>query len=88
MANLWRELMASMVKFPQVLEQYDMGKIFAWVAQLAGLKNINQFKVQVAPDEDVARAAERGNIVPLPSGRTDLEKVSEPGQISGLGTTG
>lgn len=93
MANLWRELMGSMVKFPQVAEQYDMGRIFAWVAQLAGLKNINQFKIQVVPDEQAARDAQRGNIVPIPGQSverptSDLERVPEPGQVSGLGTTG
>ena len=63
--NVWRELLAQTRNFPQVMAQYDIGKIFAWIAQLAGLKNINQFKVQVAPDNVVAQQAQVGNIVPL-----------------------
>ncbi len=46
-ANLWKELLVNMARVPQVMMQYDLGRIFGWVAHLAGLKNINQFKVQV-----------------------------------------
>jgi hypothetical protein len=49
-ATLWKELMAGAMQMPQVMQQYDMAKIFAWVAQTAGLKNINQFKIQVTPN--------------------------------------
>ena len=90
-ANLWRELFAQLRNFPEIMAQYDMGRIFAWVAQLAGLKNINQFKVQVKGDEQLARDAERGNTVPVGGGASsgpDLTIVPEPGQVSGLGTTG
>ena len=89
-ANLWRELLGQLQKFPEIMAQYDMGRIFAWVAQLAGLKNINQFKVQVKPDEQLAAQAQAGNVVGLSgsSSGPDLTGVSEPGQISGLGATG
>ncbi|MFQ5741980.1 MAG: hypothetical protein ACE5HV_00145 [Acidobacteriota bacterium] len=86
-ANLWRELLAQMAKTPEVLAQYDLGRIFAWVAQIAGLKNINQFKIQVQPDALLAQQAQRGNVVPGPGAQRDLTRVPEPGQISGLGTT-
>lgn len=91
-ANLWREMLAGLRNMPEIMMQYDMGKMFAWVAQLAGLKNINQFKVQVSPDAMLAQQAQAGNIVPLTNSPQksvkDMTKVSEPGQISGLGTTG
>jgi len=68
-----------------------MGKLFAWVAQLAGLKNINQFKIQVTPDQVLAQQMQAGNVVPAGGQQAsveDMTKVAEPGQISGLGTTG
>lgn len=67
-ANLWRELFGQMRNFPQLMEQYDIPKIFGWVAQLAGLKNIQQFKINIQPDEQINREAERGNLVPLRGG--------------------
>ncbi len=90
-ANLWRELMAQMRNFPQILMEYDVGKIFSYVAQLTGLKNINQFKIEVISDEDAARQAAAGNIVPLGGGgegggaRRVTDEPPRPRQISGLG---
>ena len=95
-ANLWRELFAQMRNFPQIMMQYDVGKIFAWVAQLSGLKNINQFKIQIGSPEEMLANATAGNIVPIGGarggppkrGERDLGRVPEPGQVSGMGTTG
>lgn len=48
-ANLWKELLANIRNYPQIAMSYDLTRIFAWVAQIAGLKNINQFRIQVMP---------------------------------------
>lgn len=91
-ANLWRELMMGMRQMPEIAMQYDVGRIFAWVAQIAGMKNILRFKL--APDAVLAKQAQMGNIVPMPSRggnapRSNAAATSpEPGQISGLGATG
>ena len=87
-ANLWRELLNQMRQTPELLMRYDIGRIFEWVAQLAGLKNIKQFRVQVAPDEALMGQAQQGNVVPIAAGAQDLTRVPEPGQVSQLGTTG
>jgi hypothetical protein len=66
-ANLWKEMMGNLRMMPpQVAMQYDWSRIFAWVAQLAGLKNINQFKVQVVPDQMLQAQAGAGNVIPMP----------------------
>ena len=36
-------------RVPQIAQAYDLSRIFGWMAQIAGLKNINQFKIQVLP---------------------------------------
>lgn len=82
-ANLWKELLGNMNVMPQVAMTYDLPKIFSFVAQLAGLKNIDQFRVVVAPDAEVLNAAATGGMVP--AGR---ENLNEPGQIPGMGPTG
>lgn len=96
-ANLWKELIQGLQQMPQLAAQYDLGRIFAWVAQLAGLKNINKFKIQVAPPGQMP-----SNVIPMPQaggpaqvaggappqGRQDMGRTIEPGQIPGLGTTG
>jgi hypothetical protein len=61
-ANLWKDMLSSLQRMPpQVLMSYDWGRIFGWVAQIAGLKNINQFKIQVLPPGQ----APGSNVVPL-----------------------
>lgn len=65
-ATLWKEILASMRNMPpQIAMEYDIGKIFAWTASLGGLKNINRFKIQVVPDEQLAAQAQAGNVVPM-----------------------
>lgn len=48
-ANLWKEILLNVGRVPQIAMQYDLSKIFAWMANIAGLKNISQFKIQVMP---------------------------------------
>jgi len=85
-ANLWQQIMAGMAQMPQLLAAYDMPKIFAFVAQLAGLKNINQFRLQILPDEQMLRQAQSGQSVPLE--RVSAGNANEPGQVPGMGATG
>jgi hypothetical protein len=80
--NLWQQLMGSMSKVPGALQQYDLSKIFAFVAQLGGLKNINRFRIQVVPDGSMINAVQAGNAVPM------RMNPNEPGQIPGMGSTG
>lgn len=68
-ASLWKELMMQVRQMPDVALQYDFARMFEWVAQLAGMKNITQFKVQVAPDQALLQQAKLGNMVPLGGGR-------------------
>lgn len=90
MANLWREFVRDMVQsVPGFLQSYDVNRIIAWVGQLAGLKNIQQFRVQVQPDAAVAAQAQAGNVVPL-GGQGSVANATgvHPGQVSGLGPSG
>lgn len=64
-ATLWNNLMGQMANFPEILAQYDVGRIFEWVAQLAGLKNISQFKIEMVPDEELQNQEQLGNVVSL-----------------------
>lgn len=81
-ANLWQQMLGTISKVPQVMASYDIPKIFGFVAQLSGIKNINQFRVQVVPDAALADQAQQGNVVPLRA------NPNEPGQIPGMGSTG
>jgi hypothetical protein len=49
MVSMWGNLFSQLRNFPEIAQQYNMAEVFAWVAQLAGLKNIKQFKINVLP---------------------------------------
>lgn len=90
-ANLWRELMAQMRNFPQIMMQYDVGRIFEWVAQISGLKNINQFRIELGSPEQLMAQAAAGNVVPLgggPAPAAGPAGVPQPRQVSGNGPAG
>ena len=87
-ANLWKEILMGISKMPQIGMTYDLAAIFAWMAQLAGLKNITQFKVKAVPDAALTQQVQAGNMVPQgagapPPGMPDLQL----GPINGDGTT-
>lgn len=44
--SLWTQLLGQLRQFPQIAQGYDLAGMFGWIAQLAGLRNVNQFKVQ------------------------------------------
>jgi hypothetical protein len=91
--NLWQQLMGQMAKIPQVMGGYDFAKIFAFVAQLAGLKNISQFRVQVVPDATMQNQVQAGNSVPATADPGNVVPIGvnggnkEPGQLPGMGQT-
>ena len=82
-ANLWQQIMQGMERMPMVAQQYDMGRLFAFVAQLAGLRNITQFRIQTVPNAQMQQQVASGASVPITPGN-----MNEPGQIPGMGPTG
>lgn len=64
--TLWKELFQQIMQMPQIMMRYDLARIFGWVAQLAGIKNINQFEIK--PDSMLQGAAQAGNVIPIRPG--------------------
>jgi hypothetical protein len=83
-ANLWKEMMIAIQNNIQVAQSYDIAGIFAYIAQLSGLRNIGQFRVSVGQPGAVEGAADKGNLIPLRQGINE----AEPKQIPNLGPTG
>jgi hypothetical protein len=63
MANLWKEILTGMQSMPALLMQYDLGKMFAHVAQLGGIRNLNQFKVELTSPGGAIQEAQAGNLI-------------------------
>lgn len=82
-ANLWKEILLGLERMPAIAMQYDVAGIFSWMAQLAGLKNISQFKIELTPDQKLMAAVQQGNLVPmnkaLPQGNSNAGTATGPG---------
>jgi hypothetical protein len=88
-ANLWKELLVNMRNIPQLAQAYDLAGIFSWIAKLSGMRNINQFKIQITPDQQFAANLQAGNSVPINGGGNGNSgagaSASGPSQIPGVG---
>lgn len=83
-ANMWKEIFIGLQRMPpQIMQSYDWSKMFAWMATLAGLKNIHQMKVQVMPNDQLGMLAQAGNVVPIGSRMGPaLAGPTAPGMVS------
>lgn len=97
LVNMWGSLLSQVRNYPQIAQGYDMGRIFAWVAQLGGIKNIKQFKINVVPDNMMGQGMPLGG--PNVGGRTAPgaaaggaggpgNVVPLPNQVPGVGPSG
>ena len=88
-ANLWRQMFGDMQKFPQLMEQFDMWRVFSYVAKLAGAKNFDQFRIEAQSPEQIQQGVQAGNLVPMKEVTAEaLQRTGEPGQVPGMGATG
>jgi len=60
-----------MATTPELQREYDTFRVFTFIASQLGAKNVEDFRRNVnriqpqsMPDEEVAREAEKGNLVP------------------------
>jgi hypothetical protein len=86
-ANLWKEILLGLRQMPAIGQRYDVPEMFAWMAQLAGLKNIKRFRINVVPDQTLTTGAERGNVVPATQVGNALNEAGVPIANSPVGRT-
>ena len=68
MVESWKEILFGIARDPELRQQYDLGRIFQYVAELGGAKNIDSFKRQQQPNIAMGAAPAPGmdpNMVPL-----------------------
>src|SRR3989304_4881767 len=71
-SQAWIDLFKVIGTTPELVSQFDITRIFMYIAQQLGAKNVEDFRRdvgriegQVVPDETALRQAEAGNIVPV-----------------------
>lgn len=87
-AMLWKEIMGAAATIPQLQTQMDFMALMEHVAYLGGIKDFENFRIQVLPDAAVAANAAAGNVVPLGGPGSGVPgKLPAPG-VPGPGTAG
>ena len=76
LASIYKELIGLAGQDPTIAQTYNTGAMLAYTMQLLGAKNINRFKVEVRPDQDLLNAAQRGDVVPI-GGQNDTSRLSQ-----------
>jgi hypothetical protein len=64
-ANFWKELLMQMARVPQLAMQFDMPSMLMHVMKMQGERNIDRFKINVSPQQQLQAQAQAGNVVPL-----------------------
>ena len=71
-SEAWIDLFKTIGTSEEISQQFDVTRIFMYIAGQLGAKNIEDFKRnvdrvqgQVMPDEQVAQQAQAGNLVPI-----------------------
>lgn len=74
--DVWKEVMMAVMQDPQLRSEYSVPKLFSYVAELGGAKNLESMKL--AGTEQIQAQAQAGNLV-------SLKEIG--GQTSGLPPT-
>jgi hypothetical protein len=71
-SSSWIDLFKIIGTTPELMGQFDVTRIFMYIAQQLGAKNVedfrrnvNQVQGRVMPDEEVANQVQAGNMVPV-----------------------
>jgi hypothetical protein len=74
-SEAWLQLFQTIGGNEQLLQQFDVVRIFSYIATNLGAKNVEDFarrapqvQTSVLPDESVERGVDRGDLIPLLAG--------------------
>lgn len=79
--DVWKEVMMAVLQDPQLRMSYDIGRLFEYVAELGGAKNISGFRLQQMSPEAIAQGAQAGNLVPINQGQAGSGQRQTPGVV-------
>ncbi len=97
MASLWKEMLLAAKQMPEVGMQYDLASIFGWIAQMSGIKNLEQFRVQTMDPAQISQMVQAGAIRPIggeggqqsrgaaSGSQRDFNQISQSGSVPGVG---
>lgn len=83
-ANFWKELLVQMIRQPEMAMQWDINGMISHMMKLQGERNIDRFRIQVAPPgANLPGQAAAGNVIPLGAGSAGRKGPSPGGPATG-----
>lgn len=70
--DIWREIFSTLVQAPELASRFDVGGIFAHIAEIGGAPDLKRFRIDAMPEQQLEQQAQAGNVVPIESGRRQL----------------
>lgn len=64
--DIWQQMLVGVLQDPELRATYSVPKIFEFVAELGGAKNIKSFRLQVQDQAQIQQGAQQGNLAPIP----------------------
>lgn len=62
--DIWQQALQFVAGQPQLMQTYDLPKLFEFVAKLGGADSLEQFRIQAASPEVLAQGAAQGSLIP------------------------
>lgn len=84
MAAMYREILGSINEMPGVAGRYDIAGIFAWTVKMAGIKNLDTFKIQPQDEQKLMQEVQRGNMVLASEAMNGARGRGTPGTSGGI----
>jgi hypothetical protein len=78
--DVWKEIIGVAFQDPEIRANYSIPKMFEFIAELGGAKNIKSFRIQPGSPEQISQMQQQGNLAPIPgaTGPSGLTNATLP----------
>jgi hypothetical protein len=66
MLDIWKEILVGVLSDPELRQTYSVPKLFEFIAELGGAKNIKSFRLMPMGPEQMQQQQQAGNLAPIP----------------------
>jgi hypothetical protein len=66
--DIWKEVFQGVLQDQELRQNYSVPRLFEFIAELGGAKNIEAMRIGVQPDDEVEAGVQSGNVVPISQG--------------------
>jgi hypothetical protein len=87
--DIWKEVFAVVLQDEQLRSEYSVPRMFEFISELGGAKNIEAMRLDAQSDEEIAKGQQAGNIVPIsalgggPSGLVNPTEANPRNRLAG-----